>query len=410
MRLPFRKNGSGNVGVRFGVVAVPLMMGVTIAIDFSSASKDRAGLQAALDSAVIASVSVPARDKRLGADPVKIAQKTFRANFTEPTTSLSFSLRDGIMYGEATAVRKSMLAKFQGMESLTIAAKSAATANPQRHPACFMAMHPTRKHTLELKGSVSVYGPDCHIYGNSDHPDDVVDPHTPDNYLTGKTVQAVGYGHHYIQNVKPPLEYAPEILSDPLRMLAFPTPGACLATGKTVTGNGKIKLKPGTYCNGLTISNANNVELEAGTYIVTNGTFKLSNAHVSGKDVTIAIVGTTNPVDWDSSTLELEAPEHGPLAGMAVIAERKAGYGAMRSTFVDVYGTIYMPNTELLFINSHTKKPKAKWTVWITDGISWEGSGTKYINFDIKNSRIPYPQAMLNVIPTVGPGRVRLIN
>ncbi len=77
-------------------------------------------------------------------------------------------------------------------------------------------MHPSRKHTLELKDSVSVYAPDCNIYGNSDHVDDVVDPHTPDNYLTGKTVQAVGYGHHYLQNVKPPLEHAPEILKDPL--------------------------------------------------------------------------------------------------------------------------------------------------------------------------------------------------
>ncbi|MBL4758684.1 MAG: hypothetical protein JKY32_13940 [Rhizobiales bacterium] len=40
-----------------------------------------------------------------------------------------------------------------------------------------MAMHPTRKHTLELKDSVSVIAPDCNLFGNSDYPWDVVDPH-----------------------------------------------------------------------------------------------------------------------------------------------------------------------------------------------------------------------------------------
>lgn len=402
------RNKSGQVAVNFALAAIPMIVGTGMAVDFSRGVAKKAELQSALDSAVLAAVSVSARDKKLGVKPVDIAKTTFEAIFTGKTTSLAFSESDGVVRGTAAMSVESNFGSVVGVNLIDLSATSAATANPQRHPVCFMAMHPYRKHTLELKESVSVYAPDCNIYGNSDHVDDVVDPHTPDNFLTGKTVQAVGYGHHYLQNVKPPLEHAPEILKDPLSGLRYPMPESCVATGKVVTGNNQ-KLKPGTYCNGLSFSNARNAELEPGTYIVKGGTFSVSNSNISGTGVTIVITGSTTPVNWSSSKIELTAPRTGTMAGMAILADRAASSSTITSTDVDVYGTIYMPNTEFDWINSGQFKPKSKWTVWIVDGVSWRGSGTININFKITDVEIPYPNELLSVIPTVGPGRARLV-
>lgn len=401
-------SNSGQVAVNFALAAIPLVVGTGMAVDFSRGAARKSELQSALDSAVLAAVSVSARDKKLGVKPTDIASQTFNSIFTGETSTLTFTEKDGIVKGYAALKLESTFGGAVGVNFLDLSASSAATASPVRHPVCFMAMHPSRKHTLELKQSVSVYAPDCNIYGNSDHVDDVVDPHTPDNYLTGKTVQAVGYGHHYLQNVKPPLEHAPEILKDPLAALKYPSPDSCFATGRVVTGN-KQKLKPGTYCNGLNFDNAKNAELEPGTYIIKGGTFRLNNSSISGEGVTIVITGSGNPVEWTNSQLTLKAPKSGPLAGMAVLADRISSNGTITATDIDVYGTIYMPNTEFDWINAGNFKPKSKWTVWIVDGISWRGTGVININFDIAKAEIPYPSELLNVIPLVGPGRARLI-
>ena len=404
----FFSGRSGNVAIVFAIAAIPTVVATGMAVDYAKGALRKADLQAALDAAVLSAVSVSAREKKLGTVPTKIAQTTFRSLFKENTTELSFSEQNGVVHGRAAFSIESAFGSAVGVTQIAISAKAAATNNPTRHPVCFMAMHPSRKHTLELKDSVSVVAPDCHIYGNSDHVDDVVDPHTPENFLIGKTVQAVGYGHHYIQNVKPPLEHAPEILSDPLYSFPIPLYGACAATGLVVNSH-KTELSPGTYCNGLSIHNANNVKFSPGVYIIKGGTFNVSNSSISGKDVTIIVVQSVLPINWVNSSIEIEAPRNGPLAGLAVLGERKPSVGLIDRSKIDIHGTFYMPNTEFEWINDGKFKPKAKWTSWIVDGISWRGNGVISINFDYQHPAIPFPSALLNVIPTVGPGRARLV-
>ncbi len=95
-------------------------------------------------------------------------------------------------------------------------------------------------------------------HGNSNDEDDVVDPHNPQNFLTGKSVQAVGYGHHYIQNVTPPLEYAQKKLDDPLAAMSIPTDTSCTFKSRKISAQ-TITIDPGVYCSGLTIEKGSNV-------------------------------------------------------------------------------------------------------------------------------------------------------
>jgi Flp pilus assembly protein TadG len=405
----FYEARSGQIAVIVAFAAIPVIVGTGMALDYSHGAKKRADLQAALDSSVLAGISISAREAKYGNSALKIAAKNFDALKPEPTATAQFSISDGVLRGTAALKVKSSFGSLVGVDYIETSVASAATTNPQRHPICFMARHPTRKHTLELHDSVSVIAPDCHIYGNSEHVDDVVDPHTPNNHLVGKTVQAVGFGHHYIENVKPPLEHAPEILDDPLASLPYPSPGGCKENNLVVTGNNK-KLKPGTYCNGLTFNNANGAELESGTYIIRGGGLSIQNSSIRGNRVTIVILGA-NPVNWNNSSINIVAPNKGPLAGMGILAERVSSISSISNTNIDVHGVIYMPHTELTWTNSGDFRPSAKWTTWIVDGISWNGSGVIRINFKIddKKAEVPYPSQLMNVVPTVGPGRVRLV-
>ncbi len=49
--------------------------------------------------------------------------------------------------------------------------------------------------------------------------------------------------------------------------------------------------------------------------------------------------------------------------------------------------------------NTGTPTITAKWTAWIIDGVTWDGSGTIKINFDIGSSDIPFRGALRSVIP-----------
>ncbi len=90
----------------------------------------------------------------------------------------------------------------------------------------------------------------------------------------------------------------------------------------------------------MSFDNAKNAELEPGTSIIKGGALRLSNSSVSSEGVTIVITGSTSPVEWTNSELTLKAPKTGPLAGMAVLAERSASSSTIASTDIGIYGTI----------------------------------------------------------------------
>lgn len=412
----FVSSQSGGFAVTFSLVAVVLAGAAGFGIDMARISSVRSNMQQSLDAATLAGVAYTPGAKALSgvtgygvthADRIKTAVKYFEAdtdNITE-VSGKSFEFEDEVLVGRATARVETTLLAVLGPKFADVAAVSKATSGPFRAPACVLAMHPLRKHTLELKDSVSVIAPDCHIYGNSSHPDDVVDPHQPENFLVGKSVQAVGYGHHYLPNVTPPVEHAPELIPDPLASFPIPAAGACQYTNIILSG-GVHALNPGVYCGGLTVAGGAVVTLKPGLFNLTGGGFAVSNATVKGDDVTISLADPGAKIDWSGAVLRLSAPRSGQYAGLAVIGDRAPSSHLIDASTVDIHGLIYLIGGAFTWTNAGTPAISAKWTAWIVDGFSWLGSGTISINFNLKDSDIPYPKA-LYVIPR--PGTQRLV-
>ena len=392
----------GNVAVLFSLSAVTIMAVGGGAIDYGRASWTATSLQSAIDGAVLAGIaSSTIEDHQLA-----VATKYFNAS--KPATgdigTPAFVRSGKRLIGTASGTVSTTLLGIIGIESLPVKAKGVATAEVSREPICIMAMHDTRKHTLEMKGQVSLFGPECHIYGNSDHFNDVVDPHTPHNFITAKSVAAVGGGHHYLENVTPPVEFGHEIIPDPFAAYAIPAKGGCVETNLVIS-NSTRTLATGHYCGGLQISNSNVTLQSGGVYHVSGGSFDIAASTLTGDRVTIFLSDAATSIDWTDSTIRLKAPTSGGFAGVALFGKQVPTSNSFENSTVDIHGTFYMPSGEFEWTNEGTPNITALWTTFVTDGFSWNGKGTINFPFDLASSDVPYPAA-LRLIPR--PGKVRL--
>ena len=407
----FLSNESGNFGLTFAIGAT-LIFGVAgFAVHFSEANGQREHFRNTLDSAVLAAVAGDFdpkvvsgfTDAQLEAYKIEVAKKFFTANLPSYVDGMeaTFHFENGIMHGFASGELETPLLNVIGYDKIPFSVESAASALFNYAEACVMAMHPTDKHTLELSGTVDVIGPDCHFYGNSNHIDDVVDPHSPENHLVGASVQAVGYGHHYIANVTPPLEHAPLLLADPLLSKKLPHfTGVCDYTKFKVEAS-TVTLKPGTYCDGLQIAKGATVTLNPGIYKIYGGNLTVSASTVTGDGVAIALV-KKGQIKVEESVLRLSAPTSGDYKSMVLMASRDEESHVFKNSTIDLHGIVYVPNGRFSWTNKGTPTVTADWTTWIVEGFSWDGDGVINMPFDIKGSSVPYPNGM-QIIPRPNP-------
>lgn len=398
----FSNAAGGNVAILFSLSAVAILAAGGGAIDYGKASWISTSLQSAIDGAVLAGIaSSTVEDHQLA-----VATKFFevRRPAAGDIGTPIFIRRGNSLVGTVSGKVPTTLLGIIGIEALPVKAESVATAEEFREPMCIMAMHDTRKHTLEMKGQVSLFGPQCHIYGNSSHFNDVVDPHTPHNFMTGKSVAAVGGGHHYLENVTPPVEFGHEIIPDPFIAVAMPASGGCVATNLVIT-NSTQTLAPGHYCGGLEISNSNVTLQTDGVYHISGGEFNIAASTLTGDRVTIFLEDAATSIDWTDSTIRLKAPTSGTFAGIALFGRQVPTTNRFEDSTVDIHGTFYMPSGEFEWTNTGTPNITALWSAFVTDGFSWDGDGTINFPFDLAASDVPYPAAM-RLIPR--PGKVRL--
>jgi Flp pilus assembly protein TadG len=393
---------SGTTAIIFSLSAVAVLVVAGGAMDWVRSFSTQATLQSALDGAVLAGIENSLQTSY----QIDAASKYFKANAgtLADTAEVKFKRQNDRLVGNATISVNTTLLKLAGINKLDVGAVSAATAAPVLERICVMAMHPTRKHTLELKGAVSIVAPDCILYGNSNNTDDVIDPHTVQNFVTARAVLTIGGGHHELQNVTPAPQFGSAQVADPLASMAIPAGGACQYNNTVISG-GTTTLSEGVYCGGLTIKAGATVTLN-GTYTIRGGKLSIASSTVQGSDVTIVLADNTASLNWSDSTIMIAAKKSGPYKGLAIMGVRQDTNNFLVNSTIDVHGAVYMPNGAFDWTNTGTPPVTAKWTAWVVDGFSWDGSGTIRMNFDVANSDIPYPNGLI-AVPF--PGTPRLI-
>lgn len=143
------------------------------------------------------------------------------------------------------------------------------------------------------------------------------------------------------------------ILKDPLLERLPPGVGPCTATGKIISG-GTVTLTPGTYCGGLKITASAIVTLNPGIYIIKDGPLTVeSQSKLTGNNAGFYLTGAGAllAID-DTTTISMQAPASGSMAGMLFFEDRAAlsGQSHMMGSrnAPELLGTFYFPQNKLV--------------------------------------------------------------
>jgi len=453
----FLKGNNGNVAITAAIVLPVVVSMGGGAIEFGARLNSENDLQHVLDGAVLAGVSHDGTEAERLAEAIAFFEATrFRLEYVP---SVEWAWEDTganpVLVANGTSTRPTLFLGLIGINEFNISVRSAGTTAQGWGDACFMAMHETDSHTIEMDGDVRIEAPNCHFYGNSDHFDDVVDLHSCTNVLNARMVQSVGGGHHagiepdycdglpVSENIPSGVFLNSYVVQDPIGhhvvedALAMAEDcededsdafhDTVVIDEDTPSGRGGPKIEPGTYCDGLEV--LVDAEFEEGIYFLF-GDFIIEEAEVEGKDVTFVLSEDVN-FEWTDSIIEFSAPDgHGrgrgrgneeELSGMAVLGLNEGKGNQIESSIVDIEGVVYMPLAKIYWENSelneydNMRDVRHHWTVWIAEGVSFSGDGTIYFNFPSEDFEIgsrhfrAFPESLRGIVPESNSQSARLV-
>jgi len=406
----FSRNESGHVAVATAVLALPLMLGVSVAVDSHRAERNRIQLQSALDSASLAAVS----DQRLTADERSAyAEKRFWANISQDD-SIKFNVvssEDHFIEIEAKMTVPTLFASIVGRDTMVFAESSAAEIVKGK-TVCMLALDPDSARSFEVSHGATLDA-NCSIQVNSLHKQaSVVD-------LGGKAsaynfcIGGGASGDHY-----PFVNTECATLEDPYAKVDIPAPtDQCVDQAKLntlildwrserdavenhaidedlrwaqATSEGRVwyptyfeknRLSPGNYCEGLFLKGKEFI-LEPGEYHITGGSLVFGlGTEIVGEGVTFVLHNDAHIEIRDGSILNIKGPNSGPYDGLVIAQnlENKSmldpKYPNITSTITDgaklnLLGTVYLPSHKIQFLGGSLSKTHAPATSFIAHQIS----------------------------------------
>jgi len=225
--------------------------------------------------------------------------------------------------------------------------------------ACLLALDQTAGAAITVTGSAEVTFDGCDVATNS-AADDAF-------YMWGGNVELTAGCVHSVGGVKvhsednlnltsctTAREEAPVIL-DPYADIAEPSFAPCTTTNNTASGTvtptetHELGMLSKRFCGGLDVTG--DVEFRPGLYIISGGSFRINgNRKVTGNGVTFFL---TNGATLDfngTATIDLKAPETGPLAGILFFGDRNdvsASHKLNGNAGQSLSGAVYLPSANL---------------------------------------------------------------
>lgn len=148
------------------------------------------------------------------------------------------------------------------------------------------------------------------------------------------------------------------------------------ATSNPCQNANKSTLKPGTYCNGLSLSGT--VTLQPGVYVIQSGDFKVNaNANVTGDGVTIYLAGSSRVSMNGNANVSLSAPTSGTYSGVLMYGDRTSigGQSTFNGTATSLLtGALYFPKQQVNYLGNFSGQNGC--TQVVADMIQWSGNST----------------------------------
>lgn len=399
---------SGTIATKFALMLPVLFLSAGGAIDYSSVASQKSRLQAAVDAGALAAA------KELGLSDAKTENvqaiveavvkgytSANQASRVASSISLTSEVKNDPLEIAVTAIQKVQLpfggGALVGLDQLTATATARVVGRPN---VCVLGLDPGEVGTIELLHRAYVTGNDCAVFSNSDDSNGIKaknDARLEASLICTRGGKDAGPGAF----VPEPIVDCPSF-DDPLSGRPEPFAGPCLETGLVIDAESRA-LAPGTYCGGLTITGASVVNLDPGIYVIKDGPLLVdSGSTLRGKEVGFYFTGTGAVFDFESlSTIELEAPEAGAMAGLLMFEARsqstKGKHKILSNDARVLLGTIYLSRSELYIEGSKPVADMSAYTAIVARAIRLGGGPHLILNTNYSDTDVPVPAGIKGV-------------
>lgn len=393
-------DNSGALIVIFAIVLPILLLAAAVAIDYAYVFLRRSELQHAADTAALAGAKefmLANADKDAIAALARgsVIENLEHAEGVEVTTTASSADRS-VSVVATQGHQYLIMGALAGLESSGIEARATAKVAGEV-PVCMLLLHPSDTAALALNNRSQITGPRCAIHANSDNSKAILASNGA-RLLSELTCSGGGYrGDESNFDPIPQTDCPP--LDDPLAHRRSPPDQRCMEESLNLT-KGKHTLQPGTYCGGLNIAGSAEVVFAPGIYVIKDGKFTIGGkADVSGKEVGFFLTGRNATFSFlPQTTIDLSAPESGPLTGILFFESRDSGPSRqhiIRSNGARSFvGTIYLPNGELVIDAAKPVFAASAYTVIIARRMTMFSGPNLILNSDYDSSDVPVPEEL----------------
>ncbi len=417
----FGRDGCGNFAVITAVVAMPLLLVIGTATDYSMLSRERSRMQEISDSAALAAAAELGLSSSSDEAIKEVARAFVFAHDPELEVKVKVDDENQQVKVGLAKVWEPLLIHHISKSALPI--RTTATAlKAGSNNLCILALDETASSSLSIAGEGSISAASCSVYSNSTSKKGIV--------LSGKSklhalsiCSAGGYSSSANAMKPDPLVDCP-LVPDPLVDRPFPTRNGC-SHMRAIVSETKTVLYPGNYCGGLLVTNGAEVELQPGLYQFSMGPLIVDkHSKISGKFVTLQFLGRRSYLNFtNASTVELSAMKTGPTAGVLIMADQNVDpdvtFKIQSEDAKEFTGLIYLPNNKVE-IGADTSKgdecakggihgPGCKhlppycdtsfgqfsdWTAIVSKSINVNDGVDLVMNADYEDSSIPVPKGL----------------
>lgn len=451
----YKKDEKGQYAILTAVLAMPLLLGTSAAMDFSKASSEHKAVKSALDTAVLAAATT---NDISNAEKIQIAETQFLQNYSG---RVNMTAKATIIGDRVEMVAKGVmlysLSDSLGLNGIEIEAKSVA-ARSEGSVVCVLALSQKEDAAINFSGGLEFLAPSCSVHSNSISPTALISESskTPIAKSFCATGGANGNFSPYAKGQCLPLE-------DPYLNVEQPRIGQCIsdkvfsddevtdenedhagrvakeinwdckkpshrhhpdyaANANSNLGEGelieqsenrtgsRVIFSPGTYCGGLTVDGTQ-VTFLPGDYIMLDGALTFKNgAQARAKDVTFAFSGEQSRLVIESGAdVTVKAPETGPRKGLAfmemkpvnvianAVANDEKESEQIANTIsgggrLSVVGTVYFPTQALVVEGEGTQMgAKSPATSFIAHTVDLKGSSGSRVRVHTDHDRADLP-------------------
>lgn len=387
------RNTKGQITVITAIIGLPLLLICGYALDLNRTIAQKTNLGAALDAAALAAV-IPAN--LTDSQRSQFAQEIFEENYVSkrPVDLDIAASRETVKITGKSHVN-TVLSSFAGLQSIAFAKTSHAVLT-RANVVCVLALAKSGSATIEFKDKMTFNSPACSVQANSSDPY-AIQASTPNAPIAKSFCSAGGSQGTFIPLIKNNCTPVKDPFADKTPPPVPDTP--CIKP----TYKGAAVLRPGVYCDGLKIDNAN-VIFKPGIYHIWGEAIFTGSSVAMGKEVTLILRGTGNGIKLDNSAMvKFKAPANGPTAGIVFWqvyankddpnAKPPSGISGKSeisaSGGLNLVGAAYFPTHELTITSDRWAKARSPATSFIANRILFAGIGNVEVHVNHEAGGIP---------------------